>query len=460
MTVHRFLPNSGEKTVKEMLQSLGLETVDELYSDVPSDLQLKRPLMIPRALSEIELEKLLRCKLSKNKSAPDYLCFIGGGCSLHHIPSIIDEILSRGEFYTAYTPYQPEISQGMLQSMFEYQSVICELTGMEVANSSMYDWSSALGEAGRMASRITMRKKIIVAGSVSPERIGVLRTYCEPAGIAVSDAGFSSEGTIDLDRLTKELKTDVAAVYFENPSFFGTMQEHPDQISDIIHSAGALSIVGVDPVSLGVLKPPGEYGADIVVGDGQTIGLYPNFGGPLIGIFAIKDDPKFLRQMPGRLIGLTSSKDGSRRGYAMVLQTREQHIRREQATSNICTNEALFALAVAIYLSAMGPQGIREIGEHIVASSHFALERMKEEGLSVPFFGGFFFGEVSLKTKLDPVSLSRKLLEQGILGGLPLRRFYPGEPELSNVSLFSFSEVHSEQDVETLVLALKNADSK
>ena len=443
-----------------MLSSLGLSSIDQLYSDVPPEIQLKRPLNIPDGLSEIELEKLVRKKLSKNKTAPDYLCFLGGGASVHHVPAIVDEILSRGEFYTAYTPYQAEISQGMLQSMFEYQSSICDLTGMDVANSSMYDWGTALGEAGRMASRVSKRKRILVPKNASPERIGILRTYCAPAGIEVREFGFSNNGNIDSNDLKTQLDEQVGAVYFENPSFFGTIEEEPNQISELAHSNGALLIVGVDPLSLGLLKPPSDYGADIVVGDGQSLGLYPNFGGPLIGIFATREDPRLLRQMPGRLIGLTTSKDGQSRGYSMVLQTREQHIRREQATSNICTNEALFALAVSIYLAAMGPQGMTDVCEQILANSHYALKRLKEEGLTTPYFEGAFFSDLSLSTKQRSTQLSRMLVDCGILGGLPLARFYPDEVGLANVSLFSFSELHTESDIERLVDSIKKIEKE
>ena len=458
MKTHRYLPNAVDKTTDEMLAALGLSSIDELYSDVPSSVRLNRPLKIPKSLSEIELERLVRDKLARNNSSPEFLCFLGGGASIHHVPSIIDEIISRGEFYTAYTPYQPEISQGMLQGMFEYQSVICALTGMDVANSSMYDWGSALGEAGRMASRVNKRKKILVPRNASPERIGILRTFCEPAGIEIREISFTSKGTMDLSDLRAKLNDDISAVYFENPNFLGIVEESASEITDAAHSAGALSIVGIDPLSLGVMKPPKDYGADIVVGDGQTTGLYPNFGGPLIGIFAIREDPVLLRQMPGRLIGLTISKDGSNRGYTMVLQTREQHIRREHATSNICTNEALFALAVSIYLSAMGPKGMREIGEHILANSHYALKRFKEEGLNAPYFEGYFFSELSLRTRLDSTRLSEKLLGHRILGGLPLNRFYPNDPDLTRASLFSFSELHTEKEIDTLASALKEIE--
>ncbi|MGI0078395.1 MAG: aminomethyl-transferring glycine dehydrogenase subunit GcvPA [Nitrososphaerales archaeon] len=459
MAAHKFLPNSEEGITGSMLQELGLQNIDDLYSDVPKELLLKRPLAIPDALSEIELEKLLNGKLSQNKAYPEYLNFLGGGCWVHHIPSIIDEILSRGEFYTAYTPYQPEISQGMLQSMFEYQSQICELTGMEVANSSMYDWGTALGEAGRMAARVTKRKKVLALGNTSPERIGVLKTYCHPAAIEVSTIPFDEKtGLVEAASLDENLNNEVAAVYLENPNFLGLIEQSIEEIIHACNKNGALTIVGVDPSTLGVLKPPGEYGADIVVGDGQPLGVYPNLGGPLIGVFATRRDPALLRQMPGRVIGLTVAKnDPTRRGYAMVLQTREQHIRRQHATSNICTNEALFSLAVSIYLAVMGPKGIKEIGEHMISKSHYATKRLSEEGFTAPYFSAPFFGEMSLKTQTGSQELAKKLVSHRILGGLPLGRFYQS---LSQVSLFSFNETHSVEDIERLVSALKEVENQ
>ena len=455
---HKFLPNSDVTITKTMLNKLGLSDAEQLYSDVPKNVTLKRPLNIPNALSEIELEKLLTQKLGRNKSYPEYLSFLGGGCWVHHIPSVVDEVLSRGEFYTAYTPYQPEISQGMLQAMFEYQSQICELTGMEAANSSMYDWGTALGEAGRMAQRVTHRNRILVARNASPERTAILKTYCVPAGMSVEIVDFDGvTGNLDLGFLASKMNDQVAAVYFENPNFLGIIEEFAVDIVKKAHACGALAIVGIDPATLGVMKPPGEYGADIVVGDGQPIGVYPNLGGPLIGIFATRMDPLLLRQMPGRLIGLTNEKaDPSRQGYVMVLQTREQHIRREHATSNICTNEALFAIAVSIFLATMGPKGMKQLGEHMIAKSHYAQQRMKEEGIEAPFFSGKYFGELSVRTKMDGAELAKNLGEQGILGGLPLGRFYP---DFEMVSLFSFNETHSKEDVDRLVSALKATTS-
>jgi len=438
-----------------MLDRLGLDSLDELFSDIPEKVRLGRSLRIPDSMSEIELEKLVSDKLSRNNSAPEFLNFLGGGNWVHHVPSIVDEILSRGEFYTAYTPYQPEISQGMLQALFEYQSQICELTGMEVANSSMYDWGSALGEAGRMAQRVTGRMKILAASSSSPERLGVLETYCVPAGIEVTRINFQESGTLDVNLLENRLDDSVGALYLEVPNFLGIVEDSLDEIAEKCHRKGALLIVGVNPITLGVLAPPSAYGADIVVGDGQPLGLYPNFGGPLMGIFATRDDSTLLRQMPGRLIGMTHSIGETRRGYTMVLQTREQHIRREHATSNICTNEALFALAVSIYLSAMGPNGIRQIGENIFGNSHYAKKRFLEEGLSAPHFNGSFFGELSVNTISNSIELSKELAKHKILGGLPMARFYD---DLQNVSLFSFSELHNVDDIERLVSAIKSIE--
>ena len=439
-----------------MLERLGLSDVAQLFSVIPEEIRLKRALNLPDAMSETELERYVESKLAKNKSAPEYLNFIGGGTWLHHVPSIVEEILNRGEFYTAYTPYQPEISQGMLQGLFEYQSQICELTGMAVANSSLYDWGTALGEAGRMAYRINKKKRILVARNASPERIGVLRTYTDPLGMQIELLDYDSSGRVKYPDAISKIGVDVAAIYLENPNFFGIIEDGIEQLTDACHSKGTLAIIGINPVSLGVIRPPGAYGADIVVGDGQPIGLYPNFGGPLMGIFAMRADSIMLRQMPGRLIGVTRSIEASKRGYTMVLQTREQHIRREHATSNICTNEALFALAVSIYLASLGPHGMREIGENIISKTNFALKTLCEHDIESPFFTGGCFGDLSVRTKHSGQDISRKLVDFNILGGLPLGRHFD---DLERVSLFSFGEIHTADDIECLASALKQAEA-
>lgn len=370
----------------------------------------------------------------------------------HHVPAAVDEITSRTEFYSSYTQYQPEISQGMLQALFEYQSLICELTGMDVANSSLYDWPNAAAEAARMAVRVKGRRSILVSKNVGPERLEVIQTYCQPLGISVRTFDFDHKsGQSVVTGLSAALGDEVAAVYVENPNFFGIIEEEVDRISELVHKAGALYIVGIDPLSLGILKPPGDYGADIVVGEGQPLGLHMNFGGPLLGIFATKEDPQLIRQVPGRIIGMTTTKDGSKRGFSMVLQTREQHIRREAASSNICTNQALCALGAAVYLSLLGPQGLRQIGERTLNNSHYASTMLNEiKGLRSPYFSGPFFKDFTVRIRKERLSADkvyRGLYRRKILGGFPLSRLYP---ELKDVLLFSATEVHERGDLERL----------
>ncbi|MBI4258099.1 MAG: aminomethyl-transferring glycine dehydrogenase subunit GcvPA [Thaumarchaeota archaeon] len=454
---HPFLPNSDEQTTKKMLQKIGVPSIETLFEDIPKDIRLTRELNLPDALSEAEIERHVESLLKKNMVPPEYLCFLGGGAWLHHVPAAVDEIISRSEFYTSYTPYQPEISQGMLQALFEYQSLICDLTGMQVANSSMYDWATAAGEAARMAMRITKRRKIVSAKSIGPDRLGTIQTYCYPIEADVKTISFDEErGNIELSKLTQNIDNETAAIYVENPNFFGVIETQLRTVAEEAHRHGALIIVGVDPISLGSLKPPGDYGADIVVGEGQPLGLSPNFGGPLLGIFAAKDDPAFLRQMPGRIIGATNSKEDNRRGYTMILQTREQHIRRESATSNICTNEALLAVAAAAYLSLAGPEGLRDVGEACISNSHLAANRLsKIDGVKSPRFTGPFFKDFTVsiedgKTKAE--QLPQKLLEHGILGGLPLGSFFE---DLKDCLLFSVTEMHTDEDIEKLCNSIR-----
>lgn len=455
--IHQFLPNSHPSITKQMLLRVGAASADELFEDVPKNLLLDRPLNLPQARSEFEIERQVEELLSKNRVHPEYLCFLGGGVWPHHVPAAVDEITSRTEFYSSYTQYQPEISQGMLQALFEYQSLICELTGMDVANSSLYDWPTAAAEAARMAVRVKGRKTILVSRGAGPERLGVIRTYCQPLGINVRTFDFNHKsGQTIVKGLSDALRNDVAAVYVENPNFFGIIEEEVHRISELVHKAGALYIVGADPLSLGVLKPPGEYGADIVVGEGQPLGIHMNFGGPLLGIFATREDPQLLRQAPGRIIGMTTTKEGSKRGFCMVLQTREQHIRREGASSNICTNQALCALAAAVYLALLGPVGLREIGERILYNSHYVATLLGDiKGLKSPYFSGPFFKDFVVgisKQRLSPEQVHRGLYRRRILGAIPLPRHYP---ELKDAALFSATEVHQQADLERLAHEMK-----
>ena len=328
----------------------------------------------------MKLERHVEALLSKNKSCNTMPIFLGAGCWPHYVPAVVQEIVSRSEFLTSYTPYQPEVSQGMLQALFEYQSMMCELTSMEVSNCSMYDWASALGEAARMATRVKGRNEILVPRIIHPERAATLQVYAEPAGITVKQVGYNSEnGQLDLDELKNKISDKTAAVYVENPSYLGYIESQVDEIGEEAHSHDSLFIVGVDPTSLGILKPPGEYDADIVVGEAQPLGNGMNFGGPLLGIMACRDDMSLIRQMPGRIIGLTTTQDSSRQGFCMALQTREQHIRREKATSNICTNEALCAVASAVYMALLGPEGFRQLGETIMYKANYAMQLLSKD---------------------------------------------------------------------------------
>ncbi len=329
---------------------------------------MKKKLDIPQhGLSEFDVKRHVEKLLSKNATSNNMSVFLGAGCWPHYVPAVVEEIIGRSELLTSYTPYQPETSQGMLQALFEYQSMICELTSMPVANCSMYDWASALGEAARMATRVKGKTEILVPKLIHPERLATLKVYASPAGISINEVDYEKEsGGLDLRDLKRKISDKTAAIYVENPSYLGIIESQVDDIAREVASHDALFIVGVDPTSLGVLKPPGEYGADVVVGEAQPLGNSMNFGGPLLGIMACRDDMTLIRQMPGRIIGLTTTQDSTRQGFCMTMQTREQHIRRERATSNICTNEALCAVASAVYVALLGPEGLRKLGETVM----------------------------------------------------------------------------------------------
>ena len=380
-----------------MLADIGVKSMDELFSDIPIQLRSKAELPIRSKLSEIETRRYVEGLLSKNQSTRDILSFLGAGVWPHHVPAAIDAIISRGEFLTSYTPYQPEISQGMLQSLFEYQSLICDLTAMDYANSSLYDWSTALGEAARMTSRATGRDEFIVPHFIHPERLQTLKTFCDPADIKIVEVPQDLQtGHIDQSELKRKLSNRTSGVYIESPSFLGFVDESLDEIVRLTRDQGALFVIGCEPTSLGALKPPGELGADICVGEGQPLGNHMNFGGPLLGIFACRGQG-LLRQMPGRIIGRTTTQDGKQDAYCMALQTREQHIRRGKATSNICTNEALLALAAAMYLSLLGPEGITDLSATILDRTTYAIEQIRKlPGIKAPAFNAFHYMEFTV----------------------------------------------------------------
>jgi len=454
---HPYIPNSVDSIKMKMLRELGLSSIDELYKDVPESVRLNRTLNVPGPLSEYEVCRHVEGLLSKNRSLRDMPIFLGAGCWPHYVPAVVSEIVGRAEFLTSYTPYQPEISQGMLQTLYEYQSMVCELTGMDVANCSMYDWATALGEAIRMAVRVTRRFEAVVPKIIHPERLSTLRCYAEPAGIRIRQVGYQREtGQIDLEELKTLVSSGTAAVYVENPTYLGFLETQVKAISEIAHDAGALCIVGVDPTSLGVLEAPGNYGADIVVGEAQPLGNPMNFGGPLIGLFACRGDMRLIRQMPGRIIGMTTTKDGSRRGFCMALGTREQHIRREKATSNICTNEALCAVAAAVCMALLGPKGLRELGETILYKSHYAMKRLNSiSGVKAPLFKAPHFKEFVAnfdESGLSVEQIHKAVLKRGVHGGKPLVGEYP---ELGQSMLLCVTEVHTKKDIDRLVDAVR-----
>jgi len=435
-----------------MLREIGVASIQDLFEDIPAAIRAKAGLKIPPAKSEMETRRFVEGLLNRNRSSRDILSFLGGGVWPHHVPAAIDAITCRGEFLTSYTPYQPEVSQGMLQAMFEYQSLICELTGMDYSNSSLYDWSTALGEAARMTSRVTGRDEFLVPHYIHPERLATLKAYCEPVNIKVEEfAQDRGTGSIDLADLKRKVSEKTAGVYIEYPSFLGFVEEAAEEVGDIAHGKGANFVVGVEPLSLGVLRPPGEFGADIVVGEGQPLGSHMNYGGPLLGIFACRGQG-LLRQMPGRIIGKTRTLDGKQDAYCMALQTREQHIRREKATSNICTNEALLALAASMYLSLLGPRGIRDLCLTIMDRAYYAVEALRKlPGVAAPQFDAFHFMEFTVnfdKARRRVSEIHEELLKYGIQGGLDVSGFFP---EIGQSALYCFTEVHTHQDIDFLV---------
>jgi len=444
-TSHPYIPNDVEAVKKKMLNVIGVKGIVDLFSDIPEEARLKRPLNIPKPMSELDARREVERILQKNKTTKDLDSFLGAGAWPHYVPAVVDNVGMRTEFVTAYTPYQAEASQGELQTFFEYQSLICELVGLDVANCSVYDWATALGEAARMTARVKGRKEFIVPHFIHSERLDTLRLMSEPAGIIIKEMSQDKgSGQIDLEDLKGKINQNTAGVYVENPSFLGHLVESVKAISEIVHEAKSLFVVGVDPISLGVLEAPGNYGADIVIGEGQPLGNYMNFGGPLLGIFASRGDTPLIRQMPGRISGLTTTMDGKERGYCLTMSTREQHIRRDKATSNICTNEALLAVRSAIYMALLGKKGFRRLGEQILNRSHYTMKLLSEvKGVKTPAINAAHFKEFTVNfdgagKKVKDVN--RELLERGIIGGKPLNSDFP---ELEETALYCVTEMHT-----------------
>jgi glycine dehydrogenase subunit 1 len=446
----RYIPNSAEER-EAMLREMGRKSVADLFSGIPERLKLKRPLNLPQALSEtgeLEFFRNLAERNTTRHTGERMISFLGAGAYDHFIPTVIDTLISRSEFYTSYTPYQPEISQGTLQAIFEFQTMICELTGLEVSNASLYDGSTATAEAVLMAERVTRRPKVALAGNLHPEYRQVVDTYIRNAGIDEITVPFDEKtGALESGALNS-LDSDVAAVVVQSPNFFGGVEDL-QEIGAAAHRAGALFVVVVaEGLSLGLLQAPGRAGADIVCGEAQSFGIPLSFGGSYCGFFATTE--KLMRQIPGRLVGRTQDAEG-RGGYTLTLATREQHIRREKATSNICTNQGLYALMATIYLSTMGRSGLREVAEQNAQKAHYAAKRIAEVNGYRIRFGAPFFNEFVVSCPKSSETILSRLAGKKIIGGLPLSRFFP---EMKNEILMCVTESATKAEIDSLIEAL------
>ena len=439
----RYFPLSPDDR-KEMLTTLGISDIKELFADIPPAIRFQGEFHVP-ALSEPEVTRRLEGLADKNENTKSTPSFLGGGIYQHYIPAAIRHLVMRSEFYTAYTPYQAEVSQGTLQAIFEYQTMICLLTGMDVTNASMYDGATAVAEAALMARAVTGKGRILVARSLHPQYRAVLRTYLHLLGLEVAEVPWNEKGQLDLAATPAE---GAACLILQNPNFLGVVEECTTA-SQWIHAAGGLLVYAfAEATSLGLFPSPASFDADIVAGEGQSLGMPPSLGGPGLGVFAVKE--KYVRRMPGRLIGEAQDVDG-KRAFVMVLATREQHIRREKATSNICSNQALCALTALTYLSLMGEEGFRQVAEQCFHKAHYLADRLEKVAGVKPLFQTPFFNEVAVVLPSDPNRLNDALLQKGILGGIPLGRDYP---ELGNAMLLAATEVNSKEEIDSLVQAV------
>lgn len=437
-----------EADKKEMLKVIGVDSVDRLFDDIPSEFRLTAPLNLPNAKSELEVMKYMESLAAMNKSVGDYTCFLGAGAYDHYVPTTVDAIISRSEFYTSYTPYQPEISQGTLQYIFEFQTLITRLTGMDVANASLYDGGTACAEAAIMACANAKRKEIVVSKSVNPSSMAILRTYCHGQSIKLIEVE-THDGRTCPDDLRAKITPDTAGVIVQSPNFFGLIED-VGTMTEIAHTVKKCSmILSTDPFVLPVLRTPAEYGVDIVVGEAQSIGLALNYGGPYVGIIAAKEE--YMRKMPGRLVGQTVDMDG-KRSFVLTLAAREQHIRREKATSNICTNQGLMTLASAVHMCTMGKEGMREAAVQALTKAHYALEKLTAGGKWKPLYEGPFFLEFAVTSDLPAEKVNQELLKHGILGGYPLEKDFP---QLKNALLFAVTEKRTKEEIDKLVEVLE-----
>ena len=450
-------------TEKDMLESIGKKSLDDLFSNIPEIFKLQRDLDIPHSHSEIEVTRRIQDLAGKNKPADTGRVFLGAGIGMHYVPAIVPALAGRSEFLTSYTSYQAEVSQGMLQTLFEYQSLLAEILEIDVVNSSMYDMATAVAEAARMTARVKKgRSRFLVPGTMNPEHYKVIYTYTEPADIELERIEYDERtGLMSLADLESKIDNQVAGVYVENPSYLGFIESQVDEISKIVHDNDSLLVAGVDVLSLGLIRPPGNYSADIVVAEGQHLGSSMTFGGPLLGIFGCVNDRKLIYQMPGRLVGMTRTEEAPYEdGYVLTLSPREQHIRREKATSNICSNQALAAVTAAIYLSLLGPTGLKQVGETIAYNANYAAKMLdKIPGIKAPAIGQSIWKEfvVQFEQGVTTRDVHDALLERGLHGGRILTDEFP---TLGESMLFCVTEVHSKEVIDEMIQAVRNIVSQ
>ena len=440
-----------EQDRKKMLAEMGLDRIEQLFEPIPEHLRLKGLLDVPPALSEMELVADLERLAAANTHVGQAVCFLGGGAYDHFVPSVVDALAGRGEFVTAYTPYQAEASQGTLQVFYEFQTMVCQLTGMEVANSSLYEAATGLVEGAFMARAATGRGKVLVSAGVNPDHREVLRTYFRFSEVELAVVPTGPDGRTDAAALAKALDDKTAAVVLQTPNFFGCIEDAA-AVSDLAHKAGAMLVASVDPISLGVLKRPGQYGADVAIAEGQPLGIPLQFGAPYLGVFTCKAD--LVRKSPGRLVGRTVDKSG-RSGFCLTLTAREQHIKRERASSNICTNQGLMAVRASIYMAAMGPAGLRQAANLSMQKAHYAAKRIAElPGYSLPFAAPFF-KEFAVRVKSgDAEKVLAHARKNGVLAGVPLGRF---DPKLADCFLVAVTEKRTRAEIDRLVEVLRTA---
>lgn len=449
----RYLPLTDTDRA-DMLAKIGAASIDDLFVDVPAVAQLDGPIHgLPMHASEMAVERHMKARAAKNLVAGDVPFFLGAGAYRHHVPASVDTIIQRGEFLTAYTPYQPEIAQGTLQMLFEFQTQVARLYGCAVANASLYDGSTACWEAVAMAARVTKRKRAVLSGALHPHYAQVVKTMAQFTGDTIADAQPAIQAEPDLDGLTARIDDDTACVVVQYPDILGRISDL-SKVAEAAHAKGALLVVvNTEPVALGAVKSPGEMGADIVVGEGQSIGVGLQFGGPYLGLFAVRD-PKHVRQMPGRLCGETTDAEG-KRGFVLTLSTREQHIRREKATSNICTNSGLCALAFSVHMTLLGEKGLRELAAENHRLACIAADRLAAVP-GVKLLNTAFFNEFTLMLDGKPArEIVRELADRGILGGVSLGRLYPGVAAVEHALLIAVTETTTEEDIETLATELE-----